>query len=514
MTATDPAADVAVFAERVLGRPLWEHQIEAARSSAFVTVVAKARRTGGTTLVSTLAAWTCFRERNVKAVILSAGQEASRRVTEELGADLGAAKLARGAVADDFATRIRLVNGSEIVSLPASQRAVRGLGRGVKLLVVDEAGFVAEELWRAARYVALDERENGGRILLCGTPWGGPELFFRRAFDAGRQGDPEHSSYHWTYKANPRLDHAYLERERDRTSPSEYAAEVLGEWSDEAGALFPRELLDAQTADLELPTLAQLRGPARGYAGVDFGVSFDRSAVAVFYRLPISQLNDGDGGPVLPVFTVVPHVWPVKTPLHQVVAEVAAAADGLRLVIPESSGVGAMPVQELARALRERRGIDRRTRLPREGGPQIHPMATTNATKTAGYGLLLGLLERGQLVLPRDPTLLRELAGLRFEQGERGFTRIEADTPAQHDDVADACYLATGVYKPRYSRHLTAALRLRAVEETRDAWGVAELAGAPTVSTGAGLTVFARPPLQSVFGDELSLPDKAPGGAR
>jgi len=44
-------------------------------------------------------------------------------------------------------------------------------------------------------------------------------------------------------------------------------------------------------------------------------------------------------------------------------------------------------------------------------------------------------------VLPREPDLLRQLPGLKFEQGERGFTRIEADSPAVHDDVADALML-------------------------------------------------------------------------
>src|SRR4051794_19454914 len=78
--------DVAVFAERVLRRPLWPHQGEAAGSGRVIPVTAKGRRTGGTTLVETLAAWTCFRERNVKAVILSASQEASRRITEDRGA--------------------------------------------------------------------------------------------------------------------------------------------------------------------------------------------------------------------------------------------------------------------------------------------------------------------------------------------------------------------------------------------------------------------------------------------
>lgn len=47
VTATpEPRDDVAVFAERVLRRPLWPHQVEAAESEAFITVIAAARRTG------------------------------------------------------------------------------------------------------------------------------------------------------------------------------------------------------------------------------------------------------------------------------------------------------------------------------------------------------------------------------------------------------------------------------------------------------------------------------------
>ena len=48
------------------------------------------------------------------------------------------------------------------------------------------------------------------------------------------------------------LDRAYLERQKHRVSPMEYAAEVLGEWSDAVGALFPRALLDAATVDVEV----------------------------------------------------------------------------------------------------------------------------------------------------------------------------------------------------------------------------------------------------------------------
>src|SRR5215210_5191445 len=214
----DLRTDLAAFSQRVLGRELWPHQLEAARSTAFVTAIAAARRTGKTVLAETLAIHTAFANAGSKVIVLSATLDSARRLTESIGATLNASKLTRGAVVDDFATRIRLSNGSEIVSLPASQRQVRGYGAGVLLVILDEAGFMPQELWAAAHYTALDERRNGSRLLLLGSPWGGQEHFFRQAFEAGRDGDPDHASHQWTYKANPLLDADYLERPSPATA--------------------------------------------------------------------------------------------------------------------------------------------------------------------------------------------------------------------------------------------------------------------------------------------------------
>jgi hypothetical protein len=279
------------FSAEVLKEPLWPHQLEAASSDAFITCIAAARRTGKTTLAEHMAIYTAFANRAAKVIVLSATQDAARRLTESIGATLTANGLTRGSVVEDYATRITLTTGSQIVSLPASQRQVRGYGKDVLLVILDEAGFMPSELWAAARYVALDERENGSRILMVGSPWGAADHFFRKAFEAGQEGDPDHASFHWTFEANPNLDRAYLERERHRTSPAEYAAEVLGEWSDAIGSLFPRELLDRQTADLLLPELSELQPPARGIVGLDYGVSFDprlpaRSTECRWAKLP------------------------------------------------------------------------------------------------------------------------------------------------------------------------------------------------------------------------------------
>jgi len=83
--------------------------------------------------------------------------------------------------------------------MPASQRQVRGYGAGVLLVILDEAGFMPSELWQAAHYFALDERRNGSRLLLLGSLWGGAEHFFRRAFQAGIDGEADHGSYQWTW---------------------------------------------------------------------------------------------------------------------------------------------------------------------------------------------------------------------------------------------------------------------------------------------------------------------------
>jgi hypothetical protein len=492
----DPANSVTSFAATVLRQPLWPHQVEAAESRAFITSIAAARRTGKTVLAETLAVWTAMRERNVMVLLLSATQEASRRLTESIAATLNARELTRGAVVDDLTTRIRLTNGSQIISLPASQRQIRGYGRGVRLVVLDEAGFMPQELWPAAHYCALDERPHS-RILLLGTPWGSADAFFRREFIAGQTDDPDHASFQWRYEANPNLDHKYLERQRERVSPQEYAAEILGQWSNAAGAMFTRELLESVTADVDIPALHALRGPARGVVGCDYGISHDLSAVVAIFRLPVRALNpDTD---LRPTFMAWPYTWPQGHKLHNVVGDIVRAAPNFACLSTETNGIGGMPSQELLRGCRA-----------------THPSTkflwnfvnTTAASKTTGYGVLLNLMERQQLVLPRHPNLLRQLAAVRFEVRARGVMGIDTEDVSR-DDVADSAYLATLPYRPPGAHRVVCRLATLAGDSAGPEERTPEL-DCPVVTTGAGLLVYQRPPLQGVLSRSTGLSLYAP----
>ena len=493
---TAPALSVAEFSRKVLHQDLWPHQVQLAESTAFITTCAAARRTGKTELAEVISMWTAFNHRACKVLILSAGQDAARRVTESIGQRLNAEQLTRGAVTDAYSTRITLGNASEIISLPASQRQVRGFGKGVRLLVLDEAGFQPQELWQAAHYTALDERANGSRILLLGSPWGPAEHFFRRSFEAGLGDDPDYKSLQWRFDVNPGLDAAYLERQRQHVSPAEYAAEVLGEWSDAMGSLFSRALLDRQTADVEVPSLAELRLPARGSVGVDWGISWDRCAAVGVYRLPVAALNGDE--PPKPRLIAFPWVWPQGAELNNVVNELVGSLQPFRYVAPETNGIGAYPSTELRRRARQRY---RAGNLRWTWGMTN----TTSASKTTGFGLILGLLEQNQLVLPRDPALLRQLAGLRFEQRERGLTSIQADDSAVHDDVADALYLATLPYKPPQAHRTVCHLAALVGSSRAPVDSAVPEVDCPVVSTGGGLRLPQKPSLQSVAGSDFSL---------
>jgi hypothetical protein len=490
LTTPDLREDFPAFFRHVFRLRVWEHQLAVALCTAFITVVAAARRTGKTSIAEGMAIHTAAAHRRCKVLIISSTQDAARRLTEDILAILNRRKLLRDSIVEGFSTRIKLTNGSEIISLPPSPRQIRGYGKGVRLVIIDEAGFVTNECWSAAHYTALDERANGSRILLIGTPWGGKEQFFRLGFERGEDGDPDYSSHHWTYKQNPNLDHAYLERQRDRVSPVEYAAEILGEWSDATGSFFRRDLLDAATAPLIIPAFAELAPPARGIAGIDYGVSFDRSAVVVIYRLPIGALNPDVERK--PRFVALPYVYKSGALLSNVVDDVYGRRAAFEYVSTEVTGVGAGPSQQLRGLL-----------VSAPESVRVNRVATTAAKKTAAFSCVLRLLEREQLILPRDPDLLRQLSGLRFEVGARTF-KFEPDSPTTHDDVADALALATLPYN-RKSGELACKLGSLSSPRAVDDAAVHGPIG-PTVETGSGLRVWETPPLQSVEGHGVTFP--------
>jgi hypothetical protein len=100
---------------------------------------------------------------------------------------------------------LELENGSRIVTLPGSEKTVRGFS-GAALLIVDEASRVDDALYYAVRPMLA---VSGGALIMLSTPYGKRGVFFEEW-----QGGKGWERYEVTAEECPRISLAFLEEER------------------------------------------------------------------------------------------------------------------------------------------------------------------------------------------------------------------------------------------------------------------------------------------------------------
>lgn len=243
--------DTVAIVSDLLRITIWPHQQAPLRSLAPFVSIAGGRRSGKSLVAQVKAILVAATNRGVRVVVVLPNIDAARYWLRECAELLRLSQLSDSVVSEETQS-IRFTNNGEIVVLPATHGQLRGQGRNLRLVIVEEAGFADATVIRDIRYALLDNLEAGAQLWQCGSPWGGIEHPFRSAFERGITGDPDYASFRFQTTDNPLLPSGFIERERERLSPSEAAAELSGEWSSAIGALFPRELLEAVTVDVEL----------------------------------------------------------------------------------------------------------------------------------------------------------------------------------------------------------------------------------------------------------------------
>lgn len=420
--------DPGVFAEILLGAPLWPHQLDVVASPARYRVICAGRQVGKSRLLATLALHTAFARPNVTVLLVSAGEVASRRLLDEIATLANSSPLLKGSVVDETTQLVVLSNGSTIRSVPASQRQIRGWP--VDLLIVDEAGFIDPDIWRAAEPAII--ARPGSRVVLASSPWGGPDHFFRQLWSRGMKApDQQVAAWHWPSSVSPMVDRDLLEQIRDRESPAYFSREFLAEWSDPTGAFFTSVELDDAVHDVPLldPDDADADPAALGgvVGGVDWGMQRDAHALTV-----IAARAEPDGRGRIRYW--VPWVEERYGMTYDAWIARLVELSGRFLfnaLSAETNGVGQMPTQVLGRGVWEAVGRE-----------VVQPVSTTARLKEDGFGFIRLLLQQGRLALPRHPALLKQLAALEFSQTESGVMRIEVPERAGHDDLAMSLCLA------------------------------------------------------------------------
>lgn len=422
-----PATDPGAFAAEVLGQPLWDYQLKFARSAARYRVVCAGRQVGKSTTLATLSLFEAFTRPNILVLVVSAGDEAAKRLLADCVALAANSPVTASSITSDGKSLLTLSNGSTIRSVPASIRQIRGWP--VDLLILDEAAFIDNEIWEAAEPAIL--ARPGSRVIMTSSPWGSMEHFFRRAWNRGTdKPDDWYEAWQWSSYDSPLADAALLDEMRNNRTAEWFRREILGEFTDETGAFFSeKELMDA-VADYEMCAPEDLewwrdqRYAAAG--GIDWGFAHDANALTLVSVLEDFGKNKDLLGDKLVLF--IPwfeykYRWAYTDFIDRVVA--TARKYFLPVVASEVNGVGQYPTTMLGDKFDEA-GLY----------SAVAPVVTDVRRKQSGFGMIKGLLQSKRLVLPRDPELLKQLRGLEFEQLPGGTMRISVPDRVGHDDVA------------------------------------------------------------------------------
>jgi phage FluMu gp28-like protein len=142
---------------------------------------------------------------------------------------------------------LELANGSRIISLPESEGGIRGYS-GVRLLVIDEAARVSDDLYRAVRPMLAVSQ---GRLIAMSTPFG-KRGFFYEEWSSRRP---------WqrvkiTAAQCPRITAEFLREEREALGERWMRQEYFCTFESTVGAVFSQSDIDAAMSQAIPPLFA------------------------------------------------------------------------------------------------------------------------------------------------------------------------------------------------------------------------------------------------------------------
>lgn len=205
----DLAADLAcaldpVELARRVGLPPDPWQAEFLRSTDPRILLNCSRQSGKSTITALLGVHTALYEPGALVLLLSPSLRQSQELFRK-ALDVYRALDKTEPVEAQSALRLEFENGSRIVSLPGKEQTVRGFS-GVRLLAIDEAARVADDLYYSIRPMLAVSR---GRLVALSTPFGTRGWWF----DAWRSPEPWRR-FQIPAEHCPRISAAFLAEER------------------------------------------------------------------------------------------------------------------------------------------------------------------------------------------------------------------------------------------------------------------------------------------------------------
>ena len=221
----------------------WQAQL--LRSRRRQIILNCSRQAGKSTSTASLALHTALYEPGALILLLSRALRQSQELFRKVVG--GYRALGRPVAPEaESALQLELETGSRIIALPGSEATIRSYS-GVRLLIIDEAARVPDDLYRAVRPMLA---VSGGKMVLLSSPFGKRGFFFEEWMHGG----PSWERIEVPASQVPRIPAEFLDEERRALGPwfaQEYGCQfldgqfqvfsyesVMGALSDEVQPLF------------------------------------------------------------------------------------------------------------------------------------------------------------------------------------------------------------------------------------------------------------------------------------
>jgi hypothetical protein len=220
-------------------------QAELLRAQPRRALLLCSRQSGKSTVCALIALWIALYQSPALILLVSPSQRQSAELFRSL-MNLYNKLDGAPALSAESVLRAEFANGSRVISLPGSEKTVRGYSKA-DVVILDEASRTEDDLIAAIR-PTMAVAEGGGRLIALTTPAGKRGWFF----EAWEHGGDEWTRVRVAADQCPRISAEFLEGELKALGAMKFAEEYQLAWLDATEAVFPVEVIDkAFTAEIK-----------------------------------------------------------------------------------------------------------------------------------------------------------------------------------------------------------------------------------------------------------------------
>lgn len=305
------------------------------------------------------------------------------------------------------------VLGSVIMARTADEDGRNLRGHSADRVIVDEAAYVRDSV--VAEVIMPMLADRAGRLVMISTPFG--KNHFYRAFVKG-QGPGQYASFCFPSWTNPHISADYVAMQRNELSSRQFAIEYEARFLDDESSVFAWREIEA----------AAKRGDRRGSAADRFetvaaGIDWARYTD---YTAAVAVGVDADGCHVIAIDRFNRMGWDDQ--VRRVVRFLREHR--VESALADQTASGDVLLEMIRRHLWQ------------TGAEVIvEGYQFTNQSKRDLIEGLAARFSQGNIFIPRDEALIRELEHYEYELTSSGNVRMNARTGC-HDDLVIALALA------------------------------------------------------------------------